>query len=94
MNKENVSKIEDLEKKINFWRDRLKRTKNASNAAILSDKISSARKEIAKLSNQDPEKKIIQQIDAPAMIDKDPSTPITLERGQIMDAGEVYNISL
>ena len=93
MNKENALKIEDLEKKIIFWKDKLKQTNNASNAAILSDKISSARKEIEKLSSGEREKKIVQQIDAPAMIDKI-SNPVTLERGQIMNSGEVYVLEL
>jgi hypothetical protein len=92
MNTENMSKIEDLEKKIKFWKERLNRTNNASNAAILSDKISSARKEIKKLSMQEQEKKITQHIDAPAMIDE--INPVTLERGQVMGTGEVYIMEL
>ena len=92
MNKE--ERINDLQSKINFWQRKLKQTKNSSEGALLLDKISNAKKEILELNNNKNEQKIKHHIDAPAMADSTPSNNLNLERGQIMNSGDVFVATL
>lgn len=92
MNKEEI--INDLKSKINFWQRKLEQTKNSSEGALLLDKISNAKKEILELNNNKNEQKIKHHIDAPAMADSTPSNNLNLERGQIMNSGDVFVATL
>lgn len=92
MNKE--ERINDLQIKINFWQRKLEQTKNSSEGALLLDKISNAKKEILELNNNKNEQKIKHHIDAPAMADSTPSNNLNLERGQIMNSGDVFVATL
>lgn len=87
-------RINDLQSKINFWQRKLEQTKNSSEGALLLDKISNAKKEILELNNNKNEQKIKHHIDAPAMADSTPSNNLNLERGQIMNSGDVFVATL
>lgn len=87
-------RINDLQNKINFWQRKLEQTKNSSEGALLLDKISNAKKEILELNNNKNEQKIKHHIDAPAMADSTPSNNLNLERGQIMNSGDVFVATL
>lgn len=90
----NEERINDLQNKINFWQRKLEQTKNSSEGALLLDKISNAKKEILELNNNKNEQKIKHHIDAPAMADSTPSNNLNLERGQIMNSGDVFVATL
>ena len=87
-------RINDLQNKINFWQRKLEQTKNSSEGALLLDKINNAKKEILELNNNKNEQKIKHHIDAPAMADSTPSNNLNLERGQIMNSGDVFVATL
>ena len=87
--------IEKLEEQIKFWTNRLKVVHDAVERATLENKIQNAKKEIdrKKLNIEKPEVKT--QIDAPALVDRvEGSSSIELSRGQIMNAGDVFAITL
>ena len=74
--------IESLEKKIAFWSEKINQSNSPVDRAVLSDKISKARKEIIELKSS-TKQVTKQQIDAPVVADRKPNT-VTLERGQVM----------
>lgn len=79
--------IQELNEKIKFWEEKMKRTINSADAGILHEKIVNAKKEITKLNSKEIDHKIVRQIDTPSLADKDTDIK-NIERGQIIDNSE------
>lgn len=87
--------IESLKKKIHFWEEQLKKTRNYSDACIFADKIKEARKQINDLKyprKNEPE--VQDQIDAPMLVDKDEKPEIPQQRGQVIGATNIFKMSI
>ena len=88
-----------LEKQIKIWAKQLESVKNPIDRATLTDKINNAKKEMAKVEIPKSQKKISQQIDAPALADKNVVTINNLPsnesyRGKVTDYGSVSTIEI
>lgn len=88
-----------LEKQIKIWAKQLESAKNPIDRATLTDKINNAKKEMAKIEIPKSQKKIRQQIDAPALADKNVVTINNLPsnesyRGKVTDYGSVSTIEI
>lgn len=81
--------IANLQNRIHYWQNKLSNTKNAAEAAVLLDKINSAKKEILELNMDTQVQEINHQLDAPALADSS-TINNNLERGQIMNSGDVF----
>ena len=90
----NQETIENLEKKIEFWTNKLNNSRDSVEIAELDSKISLARKEIVKLKVKNDKLEIKDQIEAPSVADRTSDYHVTLCRGQIMNSGNVYNAIL
>lgn len=87
--------IESLEKKIHFWEEQLKKTRNYSDGCIFADKIKEARKQINDLKYpRKNELEVQDQIDAPMLVDKDEKPEIPQQRGQVIGTTNIFKMSI
>lgn len=74
----NEKDITRLEKEIKVLSDRLAKSRNAVDSAVLTDQISMKYDEIIKLRSELPDQKIIPHIDSPTVADRKDDTGIVV----------------
>lgn len=85
--------VEILKKKITFWNSKMLNSKNMEERAILDSKIKEAKQKIVELQKSNLVQTAESHIDAPSIADRDESV-IHLSRGQIMNSGNVFSITI
>lgn len=93
MSVENKDTIESLKNKISFWDKGMKHTKNMVERALLDSKIREAKQKIRELEMEKSVQKIESLVDAPSIADHN-GDMVHLSRGQIMNSGNVFSITI
>lgn len=93
MSFEQKETVENLKKKIAFWNNKMLSSKNMEERAVLDSKIKEAKHKIVELEKSNMVQTVESHIDAPSIADRDEKM-IHLSRGQIMDSGSVFTITI
>lgn len=93
MSVENKETVESLNNKISFWKKKIEHSRNMEERALLDSKIRDAKQKIRELEMKKFNQKAESLVDAPSIADHD-NDMIHLSRGQIMNSGNVFSITI
>ena len=93
MSVENKDTIESLKNKISFWTKGMEHTRNMEERALLDSKIREAKYKIKELQRKNVTPKAESFVDAPSVADHN-NDMVHLSRGQIMNSGNVFSITI
>ena len=93
MSVENKDTIESLKNKISFWIKGMEHSRNMVERALLDSKIREAKQKIKELEIEKSDQKAESIVDAPSIADHN-GDMVHLSRGQIMNSGNVFSITI
>ena len=93
MSVENKETVESLKNKILFWKKKIEHSRNMEERALLDSKIRDAKQKIRELEMKKFDRKAESFVDAPSIADHD-GDMVHLSRGQIMNSGNVFSITI
>ena len=93
MSVKNNDTVESLKNKISFWNKKMEQSRNMEERALLDSKIREAKQKIKELEIKKSEQKIESFVDAPSIADHN-NDIVHLSRGQIMNSGNVFSITI
>lgn len=86
--------IESIKKRIEYLNGRLKKCNSSIEAAVISDKLLAAKKQLNQLGYHNNTKEVNDQIDAPMLVDKIDHVEHILQRGQVVGSSSVCSIEI
>ena len=93
MSVENKDTVESLKNKILFWTKGMEHSRNMEERALLDSKIRDAKQKIRELEIKKSDQKVESLVDAPSIADHN-GDMVHLSRGQIMNSGNVFSITI